>query len=255
MRFPQHQRLIYGRNPLAEVICQVRYPRILEIEKDVPAAFQNRIRTAYPDVREVHALHNEVVRLVGGESDAVIQRSFDFVSKDGVWKVSLSSGFLALSTNRYERWEEFRRRMSEALLALEVVYQVTVYSRIGLRYRDVIRRATLGLVGKSWSKLLRQELLGELLSDGFEEATLHAARELVLKLDFDDASVRLFHGLARIQEDVEACYLIDSDVFREKETEQKNAEGVLDRFHDEAGRLFRWCISDDLHNAMEPTKP
>ena len=48
MSFPDTPRVIYNKNPLAEVICQLRFPSILLIDAGLPAGFQERIRAMYP---------------------------------------------------------------------------------------------------------------------------------------------------------------------------------------------------------------
>ena len=42
------QRCIYDMNPLAEVICQLRFPEILSIQANIPANFQEAIRHIFP---------------------------------------------------------------------------------------------------------------------------------------------------------------------------------------------------------------
>jgi uncharacterized protein (TIGR04255 family) len=137
-------------------------------------------------------------------------------------------------------------------------YAPPFFSRIGLRYRDLIRRSALNLSGTKWSKLLRPHVVGELEFDGAEDSAETVAKELLFRLDGppDAAKVRLFHGFARYMSEPENGYLIDADFFTEARTESKNvrdAEPSLDHFNKEAGRLFRWCISDQLHAAMAPT--
>ena len=46
--FSDEPRCIYRNNQIAEVICQFRFPEILKIASDPPAAFQEAIRAAYP---------------------------------------------------------------------------------------------------------------------------------------------------------------------------------------------------------------
>src|SRR5713226_162290 len=53
MPFPDSQRVIYDRNPLEEVVCQVKFPPILKIDSAAPAAFQDEIRGTYPLLQEV----------------------------------------------------------------------------------------------------------------------------------------------------------------------------------------------------------
>ena len=171
MLFPESDRVIYRHNPLAEVICQLRYPRILRIERDVPSDFQEQIRAEYPTVNEVPAfppIPPEVLSLAGIDAGAFARRAFDFLSPDGIWKISLASEFLALTSTKYSRWEDFRKRLESITGILVDTYQIPRFERVGLRYRDLIRRSDLGVDGQPWSTLLRRELLGELVAEGFE---------------------------------------------------------------------------------------
>ena len=52
MPFPEVKRIIYKKNPLDKVICQLRFPTILKIEKEIPAEFQERIRKEFPNYSE-----------------------------------------------------------------------------------------------------------------------------------------------------------------------------------------------------------
>lgn len=261
MLFPDSDRVIYSKNPLAEVICQLRFPRILRIDSELPAQFQDLIRSEFPGFTEGPAaelgpLPPELARIVG--LDRALprgQQRYDFTSADGVWKVSLTSQFLALTTSKYERWEGFKEHLRGPIAALQRVYAPAFFSRIGLRYQDVIRRSTLGLVSDPWGTLLASHVLGELCEPGIEEAALHVARQLLLRLDDAGDSVRVQHGFARSQapEDDETCYLIDGDFFLEARTEPQHVTTVLDRLNRESGKLFRWCITERLHDAMGPT--
>lgn len=48
MPFPESKRVFYVKNPLAEVICQLRFPAILRIGAESPHEFQERIRDHLP---------------------------------------------------------------------------------------------------------------------------------------------------------------------------------------------------------------
>lgn len=114
MLFPESPRVIYDKNPLAEVICQLRFPRILRIDADLPAAFQEQIRSAFPNFSqspaiELGKLPQDLARLVGLEKALGSgQQSYQFSSADAAWKVTLTSQFLALTTTKYQRWESSR---------------------------------------------------------------------------------------------------------------------------------------------------
>jgi uncharacterized protein (TIGR04255 family) len=167
--------------------------------------------------------------------------------------VSLTPESLTLSTSRYSRWEIFSGQLDGPLAALRKLYNPSFLSRIGLKYSDFIERNRLGLRETPWSKLLRPEVLGELLNPVFEEGLEDARRVLRVRLPSGSGSVLMTHGLGMNQETKEVGYLIDFDFFTEQRTEVSDAESKLSSFHDQAGRAFRWCITEQLHRALEPS--
>ena len=48
MLFAPYERFHYARSPLVEVICQLRFPTILSIGANEPAAFQEAVRRDFP---------------------------------------------------------------------------------------------------------------------------------------------------------------------------------------------------------------
>ncbi len=247
--FPESPRVIYGKNPLREVICQIRFPAILKIA-ETPASFQEAIRATFPVFKQRAAASSfppdmppELLRLFAGGDGTI----FEFQSRDKHWHVSLYREFLALTCVKYTRWEEFRQFFQTPFSALETVYAPAFYVRIGLRYRNVIHLKELGLQGVAWSELLKPAICGELAENGVRGEVEAASRELVLKWDSKNM-VRINHGLG---EEIDS-YVIDADFFIETEVESTNVQSILDAFNQESGRLFRWAITDRLHTAMQP---
>src|SRR5579862_1199021 len=143
MTFPDSPRVIYKQNPLVEVICQLKFPPILKIESDPPAAFQEKIRKEYPMMLESSSdqppLPPAISRALSQAVPGFFQgRTYTFQSEDERWKVVITREFLALSTAHYTRWEEFRSKLQVALEALVGTYDPSFFVRVGLRYRDII---------------------------------------------------------------------------------------------------------------------
>lgn len=260
MPFPESPRVIYGKNPLAEVICQLKFPPILRIDSEPPASFQEHIRADYPRYadRSEAALGvppnvpAELIRVIQSVAPRRISGSHEFGSGDSTWTVSLARDFIALKTTDYRRWEGFRTRMERLLAALTNEYQPSFFTRVGLRYIDVIRRSDLGLGELPWSELLNPHIAGEFASSDIVNEIEQAARQTLLRIDEHGGLVMIRHGLATAEVDDEPCFLIDADLFVEAERETINAINILDRFNQTAGRLFRWCIDKRLHAALEP---
>lgn len=255
MTFPVSPRILYERNPLDEVICQLRFPPILRIETGDAADFQDGIRAEYPLYREdepsvggmtIPAELAEMIRM-GSQGPKPAKK---FLSADERWTVSLTRDFVALSTVRYERWEEFRERLTNAVGILQGIYRPAFYTRVGLRYKDVIRPSRLGLQGVPWSELLSPFVAGELATE--IAANVKEMAHIGLIALAERGNVRLRHGLLKPDESGEQPYTIDADFFTTERTELQDAIQRLDYFNQQAARLFRWCISPRLHEAMGP---
>lgn len=261
MPFPEVQRVIYKKSPLDQVICQMRFPSILKIDTEIPAEFQDRIRKEFPNFSETSELKLEIPQTMRGQGPLDLLRSaqqtlgnknYEFISEDNLWKVNLTRTFVALTSNKYERWEEFKNRLFGPLNALVEIYAPTYFSRIGLRYIDVIKRSRLGLTDTSWNELLQPYILGILGSPEAEEYVQNFENRYEIRLADQESLVTLNTRFVTHIDDGEICYMIDSDFYNTGKIAIKNAIEKLDYFNKRASRLLQWCITDRLHQAMEP---
>ena len=265
MPFPQSDRVIYENNPLQEVICQLRFPTILQIVGEEPAAFQNRVRAYYPFYRreEGPTLPREVANILSQLQMRLAEETTAhwFMKDDGetATRISLAPGFLAVSVGKgkYRRWEEFETEIVLGQKALEEVYTPTFYTRVGLRYRDVIDRSALNLSDVPWRELLNPGLTGLLASDELQDSVQGVKTEAVLAVkEVQDGFAKLQHGLINRQEAAggEVAYLLDIDFYVEGRKEPDDVARILDRFNKLAGYFFRWAITDRLRDALKPRK-
>src|ERR1700687_1084035 len=142
-------------------------------------------------------------------------------------------------------------RFNTPIGALRGEYAPPFYSRIGLRYVDVVRRSRLNLQGMAWRDLLNPQIAGELASQVSGDV-VEATHVVVVKLNEQGDRVRMTHGLVNTKGPDEVSYVIDNDFFSEQRTEIGNAANKLDELHRESGNCFRWCVAPPLHAAMEP---
>jgi uncharacterized protein (TIGR04255 family) len=258
MPFPDSPRIIYNKNPLTEVICQLSFPAILRIDSEIPANFQSKIQENYPIYQEAQGANlklnfpQELAQVVGNTLSLKSGRaSYQFLSGDRKWKVTLTREFLSVSTKEYTRWEDFKQHLEIALEAFIEEYKPLFFTRIGLRYQDLIQRSKLDLENVSWSELLSPPIAGELSAPEIVDKITHCVNQLTITLDENGSMVLLNHGLVS-NENSEDLYIIDSDFLTEQKTEVQNVIEKLNYFNKFSGRLFRWCISEKLHNALEP---
>ncbi len=263
MPFPSSNRIIYQNNPLDRVICQLRFPPILRIEAEPPATFQELIRQDFSGYREKIEwslnLPQEARGLIPGDAFQKMQQSstktknHEFSSEDGDWKVNLSKSFIALTTTRYTRWEDFQCRLNSIRDALVEVFNPTYFTRVGLRYIDVIRRSQLGLDDSDWSDLIQPYILGILSDSTVCDRVINFENEFLLSLADNESNVRIKTSFARPVDSDEICYMIDSDFYNDNRKSAEEATELLTLLHQRASRLIQWCITSTLHQAMEPT--
>ena len=257
MALPTYPREIYQKNPLAEVVCQIRFSSLSDLSGKKLEIFRQLAQDRFPrmEVEEgIATIPTELPLAVMEKFPS--QNFYDFISEDGLWTLSLTEDTLALTCRRYERWEEFKSWMSLCLDALQRSYQPQTCSRIGLRYLDVLQRSQLGLEDASWSELLAGPLIGELASPDIGQDIEDVTREVVFRLnDTYESRVHVRHGFVETEDETaEICYLVDSDFYTDEEVEIDDASKILDAYHRHGRNFFRWCISERLHAAMEPVQ-
>lgn len=243
LNFPHQPDIRLANAPLAEVICQVRFPPILRIADEDPSGFQERIRNRFPLVELEHGL---LVRLPGlgakGEPAAEPQtRIFRFHSQDRLTAVSLAVDFFALSTKAYVDWDSFADNLRLATRAVTQVYRPTYATRIGLRYVNQFTRANTGC-----------ETIRELLEILRPELTAHAHNEIwgdAIQMDcrllLADEPAKLTLGTRYAQEDGEPVFVLDLDYYVEGQLSLKRLVEQCAKFNQVIYRAFRWAIRDD----------
>lgn len=257
MTFPQSNRVIFENNPLEEVICQLKFPTILEITTEKPAKFQNEIRIDYPlyaiDQTEFPPeLEQLVSKLpIPRPSEGITYR---FMSEDEKKQVSLSPEFVAFKDNEYHTWARFSKEILRAKDAVEKIYRPAFYTRIGLRYTDVIDRTKLGIENEPWETLLKPSVLGILgAPDNVGTHVQQIKTEASIRIEEvlgGQATIR--HGTGKRADNNADVYIIDIDFFTMERSNGKDVPEILEKFNRLGGNFFRWAISDRLRDALAP---
>lgn len=257
--FSQESRCIYAKNQLLEVICQLRFPDILRIEAQEPFEFQDAVRADYPQYQK------KVEQLPPKQENGKLTpqgttNNYQFISADGHWKISLTRGFIALSTHTYTRWEDFANRLDRILAAFIQVYQPAYFSRVGLRYINAFRRAALELSDTPWRELIQAGYLGLMGDDDAQERAFIKNEQSVTAAMPGGAKCNIKCGPGMLrkvnnrthQTQEESVFMLDLDLYMEGNTPLGHAVPALNVVHGNAGSLFRGAITDTLHEAMEP---
>lgn len=266
MKIAPFTRVVYELNPLAEVVCQLRFPRVLDLETNAPSTLQKAyLDLGYGDlsIEEPTSL-TVAVQTREGPKQAVARpsgpRTFHFSSGDEGYRVSVCADFLALTCTKYKEWGHFLAALQSVAAPFLKQYSPGHCSRIGLRYRDIIDREPLALEGSRWKDLLSPFVVGLLAADSFfadngrpDDCIDAFSSQCVLRLD--DCDLLLQTALLGQPQSSKKAFLVDADFYKEQlqvPAREGDIAKFLDALHGSAGPLFRHCITDTLHNALKP---
>lgn len=262
MLFSDCPRTHYPNAPAHEVICQLRFPTILSINTVEPAAFQEAIRTEFPQYVRRQDVAAPRVTGLGGPAPKVEQQppvtNYNFLSADGSWKLNLTKNFIALSTLRYPGWETFARQLDKPLAAFIKLYQPAYFQRVGLRYVNLFSRKKLGIQDAKWADLIAPAYTGPLSEpDILEDNFLNCACDVLFHLD-SSCQAKIHAGPGRVKsnaqgavQDPEVKFIFDMDLSMSGNTPCTLAAAALETVHGHAGRIFEGAVSDRLRAAME----
>lgn len=259
MKFPESERVIYEKNPLVEVIGQLQFPSILRISQQPPAEFQDRIRDDYPvfEFSSGNQLPLEISNIMQQlGSPLAINQTYIFKSEDSTWQIVLNQNSITLSTIRYDRYEKFKKKFKDVISIFEEIYNPSFYSRVGLRYRNLIVRSQLNLKDVYWAELIPEHIAPELHNLIIAESVTASMKKL--QMSDESKQITLNHGLVIVRDAItnneEEAYLFDTDFSTTtKVGRSDNVWDTIDIFNKMARNLFRWSINEKLHDALKPS--
>lgn len=231
----------YKLNFLKQAVCELRFPTLMELgDSRPPSALVAALRKEYPHLE----LANQVTIGVGastGSSNAHIFRSSKFD-----WTVSLSQSSLSIETTAYKGFPQMRERILRVVDAAAKIIDSDFFTRVGLRYINVIdvdEDPTDGWVNPA--------LVQPVLSRHFTGIQEYAGR---LQLLADDGGCLLQHGIrlkkpARDGKASSPEYLLDIDSNRNDVALSDTAE-ALDAMHNQVFDIFDWSLGEKARNHL-----
>lgn len=257
--FSNEPRRHYRSSPLAEVICQLRFPEILTLRANAPADFQEAIRREYPVF--VQRQEFPAPKLTGVAGSLTVQKqeavnNYQFSSADGVWRINLTSKFISLTCTNYTCWEDFAAHLDKPLAAFIQAYSPAFFERVGLRYLNFISRARLELEEVPFRELIRPCYLGPLMEEDVSESS-----SLRCNVDFETSlrggcRARIHAGPGKVKrggkEDPEVKFIFDQDLFMSGQLPLNLSAGALQVLHHHALSIFQGAVTRRLLEAMEP---
>lgn len=263
MPLPKAERVVYKVNPLNPVICQVRFPPILQISAKEPVEFQEAIRSKFPAYEHLPPGGRELPSQLPPELTQLISRAFGpaphkFSSKDGKRFFVLAQDSLSYTDRDYERWEQFTSVVFPALEHLNRIYEPNEYTRVGLRYVNMVSRSELGLSDVPWSELLQPTILGAMSDPQFGDLVTATEGQFEATVqEVPGSTVKVRYGLVPdnsrpTEGKPEQVFKIDIDFGARGEIPHGESSRILNQFNAHVRGFFHWSIESRLHEAMGP---
>lgn len=250
LNFPHHPDIPLAAPPLAEVICQVRFPPILRIAREEPSEFQEHIRARFPllDIEQGVVVKFPAPASGGAPSAEVPPRVFRFGSEDSRTFVALAVDFYALSTQRYTHWADFAADLALVQAAVEAVYRPAHATRIGLRF--INRFTPQGAHCATMSEVLalfRPELTALFHTDAWSQPA-----SLVTQLNLPDDQAMLTLRTAFSDAEEEPFFLLDFDYYEEGRLDFDKLVERCDNYHRVIYNAFRWSLRESSLTRFGP---
>lgn len=117
-----HKKL--SKTPITYVLAQVNFTNVEAIEKFIPD-LQESIRQSFPNFKKLIV-----------QSD---QFQWHFIDKASVTGIFLNSASITIHTSKYTQFEVFLRQFRDVLEEFSKILNISLLSRIGLRYINLIQ--------------------------------------------------------------------------------------------------------------------
>jgi uncharacterized protein (TIGR04255 family) len=231
-------------SPLDLVVTQIRFDaRDVVSETKFGFAFRDALageEGTFPRLEPVEGQSFNIAVGAGGAqqiSQGPAPKGWKFLSEDGASSVVLMPDSIAVETRRYETWATFLPIVERTLRVLADHVGPEIELRLGLRYIDRIREASV-TVPSEWAEYLAEPLRGFLAHPSIGNAVKAHQHQVVF--DLGDGECRFVHGTLPADEG-ETHYVLDYDLYRE-DPQPFSVDALLaglESFHTDALKIFQ----------------
>ncbi len=245
--------------PLKAVICQVRFPRQLDLTAAELRPVQRGLADRYPVLEEEVAA--ELTIEAGASPQAFFspareQTIYRFRDVSQEWTATVGSEGISLETTAYLGMRDLLVRWAEFVSLAQDALSLRAQSRLGLRYVNEV--PCPGLTRRHLDGWVREELIALI---GAHPTRTNDLVRLVSQAQFRQpggAICNFRHGLAVDPQDAaRTLFLLDLDYFEDEigEFDVERQIRALASFNEGARELFEWTFPDPTREAFGPEEP
>ncbi len=232
---PLVEPVTFGVTHIKTVVCELRFPALLELERKKLSEFQAPLRNAYPLYDRQRSIDVSPIEVGPGEVAHL------FASRDKQWTVSVKHVAIGLETSHYTSFKEFEDRLRQIVKLSPPLIHSDFYTRVGIRYVNVIPVRELPL-----THFINRDLVAP-LSDGIFGTVGKYIQEV--RGNAQHGSYTLRHGFADDAGEGSPHYMLDFDFY----DGNVSASDLIDRvksFRAESFSFFIWCLGGGLRDTM-----
>ncbi len=246
--------ICYKNNFLSAVVFRIDFSPILKINESV-AEFQEMIRSDFPILDKTKTLTLRAQFQKGETSQGIAEfPEWIFSNKDKTLQLNLANEHLSLQTNKYERFEVFKKATERIIGFFTSQYAPVQITRCGLRYiNEIVFKEGNPL---EWGDFIADSLLH--IVNSFPTMKSQIARTIGQTIfNRKDHVLTFTYGLYNKSEYPNPVsrkeFVLDYDCST-VQIESSEILSQLDIYHNDIQSLFENSIKDTLRTTMGITK-
>lgn len=234
----------FKRNFLQQVVCELRFPTLFELNAAQPNPhFARAVRKAYPH----HSHHVAEVSVEG----ASIERTHThiFKSKNLDWTITLRQSAITVETSKYVSFDELRSRVNSVLEIASDVIDSDFFTRVGIRYINAVPMNIEGGNTVQFRGWIREGLASILVEEDLGALFEYSGR-LAGSATF--GTFLLQHGVGYNQSTKKPEYILDFD-FSKENIELTDVAAVMNVLHRNQFSMFMWALGPKALEYIGPS--
>jgi uncharacterized protein (TIGR04255 family) len=236
---PQAAAAHYSKNFVRQVVCELRFPTLFELEGSrPPPSFALALRKEYPHYDLVKNLNLTATGIAHGQGH-------QFRSKNLAWNVTLRAAAISIETSSYDSFEDLSSRILLIIKAASKVIDSDFFTRVGLRYINC-----LACDGDNVDGWINQELITPLVAGRFGDVMEYSNR--VAGASKDGGGYLFQHGYGLNASTGKSEYVLDFDFYHDNVIVSDTID-ILNKLHSQEFSMFSWAIGDKAKNYLGPS--
>lgn len=244
---PTAPHLEFVRNFAETVVCELKFPTLLEVPRTAVERFRRATRHELPHYETTSPVTVAIGGPFAGQSKSETYHRFDTKRKD--ISVTLKPDAVSIETRRYQSYVEFRGLLEVVLREALPIIDSDFFTRLGLRYVNEVPFPDADL--RRLPAWVNPILLGA-LPEGTFGSVSHVFQEIRGPLEAGDYVFR--HGIPATRAGGNPPqYVLDYDLFAET-VEAADVLPRVDQFHAQVNGFFVWSLGPQALEYLRGTR-